>query len=153
MRRIGVVAILILAFCGLANAVYITQHEISGTPLLCDIQNLTGCNIVANSPYAHLFGIPVAAYGIFFYSVLFILTALELVFFNTFLRRLLQEVALLGVIASLYFTVIQVFFIRAFCIYCIASASITLIVFILTFFIEPFRKEGSVTDTRVSSTI
>ena len=76
MKRAGVVAILILAFCGLADSVYIAQHEMSFVPLLCGADGLTGCNIVAANPYAHLFGIPLAEYGIFFYSLLFILAAL-----------------------------------------------------------------------------
>jgi uncharacterized membrane protein len=141
MKRIGVVVILLLAFCGLADSAYLTQHEISGVPLTCDIQNLSGCNVVANSSYSHLLGIPVAELGIAFYGILFVLAALELVLFDRFLRRCLQGAALAGLAASLYFTFVQVFFIGAFCIYCDASAIITLLVFILATFVEPLRKK------------
>ena len=140
MKRLGVVCILVLAFCGLADSMYITQHEVSGTPLLCNIQNLTGCNVVANSQYSRVFGIPLAEYGVFFYGILFILSALELVLFDQFLRRLLQGGAVIGALSSFYFTSLQIIFIKAFCIYCAASAIITLLILILASFIEPIRK-------------
>ena len=60
MKRIGVVFILIFAFFGLADSSYLAQHELSGEPLICDIQNLSGCNIVTASQYSRLFGIPLA---------------------------------------------------------------------------------------------
>lgn len=142
MKRAGVVAILLLSFFGLADAAYITQHEVSGTPLLCNIQNLSDCNVVVASPYAYLFGIPLAEYGVLFYSIIFVIAALELVIFDTILRRVLQILSLIGVIASLYFTLIQTFVINAFCIYCLASALIAVLILIFASFIEPLRKNA-----------
>jgi uncharacterized membrane protein len=139
MKRIGVLFILILAFCGLADSAYLTQHELNGTPLLCNIQNLSGCNVVATSQYSHLFGVPLAEYGFIFYGIIFVLAALELLLFDQLLRRVLQVVSLIGVIASIYFTLIQVFVIGAFCIYCLASALIALFILILASLIEPVR--------------
>lgn len=140
MKRIGVVFILVFAFLGLADSAYLAQHEASGVPLLCNIQNLSGCNIVAASEYSRLFGIPLAEYGVLFYSILFVLAALELVIFNRLLRRILQAISLVGIISSLYFTFVQVSFIGAFCVYCLASAIIALLIFISASFIEPIRR-------------
>lgn len=140
MKRIWVVLILVLSFLGLADSLYLAQHEITGTPLLCNIQNLTGCNTVANSPYSVILGIPLAEYGVLFYTILFVLAALELVLFDRLLRRILQGLSLVCLIASLYFLAIQIFLIGAFCIYCTASAIITLLVFIFATRIEPLRR-------------
>ncbi|MHB8710196.1 MAG: vitamin K epoxide reductase family protein [Minisyncoccota bacterium] len=137
MKRAGVVGILILAFCGLADSAYLAQHEASGTPLFCNIQNLSGCNIVASSQYSHIFGMPLAEFGVLFYSIIFVLAALELIILDRLLRRVLQVAALIGVIASLYFSLVQIFLIGAFCIYCLASALIALLVLILAGLIEP----------------
>jgi uncharacterized membrane protein len=137
MKRLGVVGILILAFLGLADSAYLAEHEASGTPLLCNIQNFSGCNVVATSQYSHIFGIPLAEFGVLFYSIVFVLAALELVIFDRLLRRVLQMAALIGVAASLYFTLVQIFFIGAFCIYCLASALITVFILILASLIEP----------------
>lgn len=143
MKRAGVVLILILAFFGLADSAYLTLHILNGTPLLCDIQNLSGCNIVAASQYSNIFGIPLAEFGVLFYSVLFVLAALEIVLFDQLLRRALQALALVGVIASLYFTFLQTFVIQAFCIYCLASAVITLLILIFASLLEPIRRRPS----------
>lgn len=139
MKRIGVVFILVLAFCGLADSIYLAQHEISGTPLICNVQHLSDCNIVANSPYAYLFGVPLSEYGVLFYAMLFVLAALELVLFDRILRRVIQGIAVLCLLASIYFEAVQIFFIGAFCIYCLASALITLVIFIFATLIEPMR--------------
>lgn len=140
MKRAGVILILILAFCGLADSAYLTQHELSGTPLLCNVQNLSGCNIVAASRYSHVFGIPLAEFGVLFYGIIFVLAALEMVIFDQLVRRVLQGLSLIGLIASFFFTIIQIFFIGALCIYCVASAIIALLIFILAGFIEPIGR-------------
>ncbi|OGG76530.1 hypothetical protein A2950_02090 [Candidatus Kaiserbacteria bacterium RIFCSPLOWO2_01_FULL_55_19] len=139
MKRLGVVGILVLAFLGLADSLYLAQSAETGIPLLCDIQNLTGCNIVAASEYSRVFGIPLAEYGVFFYGVLFVLAALELVLFNRFLRRTLQTLAVIGIIFSLYFSILQIFVINAFCIYCLVSALIALLVIVCARYIEPLQ--------------
>ena len=140
MKRAGVAFILFLAFCGLSDSIYLSQNEIGNTPLVCDIEYLSDCNIVATSPYARLFGIPLAEYGIVFYGVIFILASLELVFFNRFLRRILQVVSLIGIASSLYFTFVEIFVINALCIFCLISAFITLLILIFACLIEPVRR-------------
>ncbi len=140
MKRLGVVFILLLAFAGIADAAYIAEHEINGTPLICSGQSLSGCNVVAQSSYSRVFGVPLAEYGVLFYGILFVLAALELVLFDRLLRRVLQVAALIGLFGSLYFEALQVFFIGAFCIYCITSGIITLLIFIFASFIEPVRQ-------------
>lgn len=137
MKRAGVAAILVLAFFGLADSVYLAQHEATGTPLLCTIENLSGCNIVAQSPYSDFMGIPLSEYGVLFYTIVFILAALELVIFDQLLRRVLQGLSLIGIVASVIFTMIQVFVIQALCVYCILSALITLLIFSIASFLEP----------------
>lgn len=147
MKRIGVVLILFLAFFGLADSAYLTQHALNGTPLICDIQSLAGCNIVAASQYSHIFGIPLAELGVLLYSVIFVLAALEIVLFDRFLRRVLQVVSAIGAIVSLYYAAIQVFVIGAFCIYCFASSVTAILIFILASFIEPVRRRVTQTES------
>lgn len=142
MKRVWVAIILLLAFAGLADSAYLVENELSGAPLLCNIQNLSGCNIVASSQYSRIFGIPLAELGVLFYGIVFILAALELVFFDQLLRRVLQALALIGALASVYFGFVQFFFIGAFCIYCSISALITLLILIFASLIEPIRKKN-----------
>jgi uncharacterized membrane protein len=143
MKRLGVALILFLSFCGLADSAYLTQHEVNGTPLLCNINGLSGCNIVASSPYSHIFGIPLSEYGLLFYGVLFVLTALELLLFDRILRRAIQGIAFFGLVMSAIFTLLQVFVINALCVYCMASAFLALLIAIAASFIEVARRDGS----------
>lgn len=141
MKRAGVVCILALAFCGMAVSAYIAQQEISGAPLICDISSLSGCNVVVDSPYSHVFGISLAQLGLLFYTILFVVAAFELVFFNQALRRILQMFAVFGIISSIYSVITQAFFIRAYCIYCLASVLITILVLVCASMIEPIWKK------------
>ena len=143
MKRVGILLILLLAFCGVANSAYLTQHEANGTPLLCDVKGLSGCNIVASSPYAHIFGISLAEYGLAFYGLLFVLAACELLAYSRPLRRTIQGIAFFGIIASIYFVILQVFVISALCIYCMASAVLALLIFLSAYFIEPVRRRAT----------
>lgn len=139
MKRWGVVAILLLAFLGLADDFYLAQHEASGAPLLCTVQNLTECNTVVNSKYSHIFGISAANLGVAFFGFIFVIAALELVLFDRILRRVLQAVSLVGVGASLVFAGIQVFIIHALCIYCLTSGALSLLVGLFATCLEPLR--------------
>jgi uncharacterized membrane protein len=140
MKRACVVVILILAFFGLADSIYLAQHALNGTPLLCTIQSFSDCNTVVTSSYSRIFGIPIAELGVLFYSIMFVLAALELVMYDQFLRRVLQAFSLVGILASLYFMFVQTFVIRAFCVYCLASAFIALLIFIFASMIEPIKR-------------
>ena len=140
MKRLGVILILVLAFFGVADSAYVAQHEVANEPLVCDIQHLSGCNVVAESAYSRVLGIPVAEYGLLFYGIVFAVAALELVVFDRLLRRVLQWLATFGILASLYFTFLQVFVIRAFCVYCLASAVIMFVILVLASMIEPLRR-------------
>ena len=139
MKRIGVVLILIFAFLGISDSAYIAKSEMSNTPLICNVDSIFDCNIVAASQYSHIFGIPLSVFGIIFYSFVFIIAAIELFIFNRLLRRALQAISIIGIIASLYFTFLEIFIIKALCVYCIASAVITLLILISASFIEPIR--------------
>lgn len=138
--RTWVVVLLVLSFIGLADASYLAQHAVTGAPLICDVGNLTGCNIVASSPYSRIFGVPIAIYGVIFYGLIFVLSALELVIADQLLRRILQGVSALGFVASVYFILVQLFLIGAFCIYCFISAIIAIIMLGCASRIEPLPK-------------
>ena len=140
MKRAGVVAILVLAFCGLADSVYIATYEMSGTGIVCGSGSYSDCSMVSSNPHAYLFGVPIAWLGVLFYSSIFVLAALELVMWSQFLRRVIQGSSLLGVLAALYFLYIQMFVIGAYCVYCLISGLIALIMFLCASVIEPIRK-------------
>src|ERR1017187_979549 len=121
---------LALALVGTSIAFYDAYALYNVQPLWCP-PPINGCNEVANSPYARIFNLPVGYYGVVYYLYMFGLAAL-LAFdpFSRGLRFAALAYAALGVCFSIYFMVLQIAFIHAFCIYCLVSAVTTLLLFI-----------------------
>ncbi|PIR83072.1 hypothetical protein COU19_02810 [Candidatus Kaiserbacteria bacterium CG10_big_fil_rev_8_21_14_0_10_56_12] len=140
MKRLGVIAIVVLAFFGIAVSAYLSQSETNGDPLICNVQSLSGCNTVVTSQYSHLFGISLADYGILFYTLLFVIAAFEVFLVNQLLRRLLQLFAVVGILSSAYSVYTQTYLINAICIYCMTSVLLTLLILIAAGAIEPMRR-------------
>ncbi len=134
MRRTSLLVLTtIFSFLGILDSWYLAQHALTNTALYCGIGALSGCNAVAQSPYSHLFGIPLGVYGVFFYGVVFIASALA---YSAPVRRLMQLLFLfgcLGFLMSLYFIGLQLFVIDAICIYCVASFALSVGIFVTTF--------------------
>lgn len=121
---------LALALIGIGVAFYDDYALFNDLPLWCP-PPIDGCNEVANSPYARIFDLPVGYYGVVYYSYMFGLAAL-LAFdpWSRGLRFATLGYTALGVCFSLYFMYLQIAFIHAFCIYCLASAVVTLLLHI-----------------------
>jgi uncharacterized membrane protein len=130
--RIAPSALLALGFIGLADSSYLAQNELAGTPLICNVSGLTGCNLVAQSAYSHLFGVPVAVYGLGFYALIFALAALEIAWSSSLLRKALLALTLFGVVISLISLFLQLFVIQALCVYCAFSWFVTLIAWLFS---------------------
>jgi uncharacterized membrane protein len=120
---------LALALIGIAVAFYDSYAIYTGQPLWCP-PPIDGCNIVANSPYARIVDVPLGYFGVAYYLYLFGLAAL-LAFdpFSRGLRLGALVLAGMGVAFSAYFLYVQLTFIHAFCIYCLISALLTLLLF------------------------
>ena len=121
---------LVFALIGIADAFYDSYAIYSGQLLWCP-PPIDGCNVVANSPYARIFGVPLGYLGVIFYLYMFAVAAL--LAFDPLSRGLRLGAliyAALGLSGSIYFFYIQFTFIHAFCIYCMISAVLTLLLLI-----------------------
>lgn len=116
--------IIILTILGLADAWYLADTALTGTALTCNIAGLDGCNTVAKSVYAHLFGVPLGVYGVVFYVVFLITAGFARMKPSRRADRVLALLALLGTLASIAFLYIQFVLIKAVCVYCLGSAVI-----------------------------
>ena len=121
---------LALALLGTSIAFYDSYSLYNGQALWCP-PPIDGCNEVATSPYARIYELPVGYYGVVYYLDMVGLAAL-LAFepFSRALRLAALGYAALGVGFSIYFMILQIAFIHAFCIYCLASALTTLLLLI-----------------------
>jgi len=91
----------------------------------CDINAKWDCGIVNHSPFAEILHIPVAAIGIAGY-----LAMAGLAFFKR--PRFLAVLALAALSFSLYLTYIEKYVLEVYCIYCVTSLGIILLVTVLS---------------------
>ena len=132
-RNVATVApylMLLFALIGIADAFYDSYAIYKGQLLWCP-PPIDGCNTVANSPNARIFDVPLGYFGLIFYLYMFALAALlALDPFSRGLRLGALLYAVLGTFSSIYFMYIQFAFIHAFCIYCLISTVLTLLLLI-----------------------
>jgi len=113
-------ALTTLAIAGLWIATYLLAVRLLGEAPACG--PVKGCETVAASEYATVFGIPVALFGVVFSVVL---VAACLAWWRRADRRALYAaygLALAGVIAVVYLTYLELFVIEAICVYCVTYA-------------------------------
>lgn len=129
MHRHTLAALLIaLAFLGIADSWYLANAAITNTSLVCNIKGLEGCNVVAQSAYSHVFGIPLGIYGVIFYVIIFILGALLFILPKRIVYHLTTWFGVIGVLTSLASILIQAFLIKALCVYCLGSDVLTVLI-------------------------
>lgn len=132
MRRSFLRALtLVFSLLGIADAWYLAEHALTKTALSCGIgpSELSGCNTVAQSAYARFFDIPLGIYGVVFYALV-LLVILSLYLRETRHRlRLLVILGVIGMVFSFYFEGLQIFVIKALCIYCLGSFFLSIGIF------------------------
>jgi len=123
----GPTIIIGLALIGMADAFYDSYAIYTGQELWCP-PPIDGCNIVANSPYARVAGVPLGYFGFVYYLYAFGLGVL--LAFDLWSRGLRWGAVLYGAIGvcfSVYFMYVLRTYIHAFCIYCVVSAVLTVL--------------------------
>ena len=120
-------AIAFVAALGLAVAAYIAIAEAGGDAPVC-LAGGSGCRTVADSSYSHLAGVDVAIFGVVGYALL-----LACAFFSSDAARLAGFILALGGFGySVFLTYLELFKIEAICQWCVASAVLMTILFLLS---------------------
>ena len=125
--------VLVASLVGLGDAVYLTVQHLTGQSVRCTI--VTGCSAVLASRYAAIGGVPTAAYGAIAYFLVCSLSILILFADAKESRRLRLSLCLLAGLmggATLWFLYLQAFVLRAYCSFCLLSASATLLIVLLS---------------------
>src|SRR3712207_3440209 len=116
------VAAALLALVGVADSVYLTVEHLLGNTVRCTVTS--GCSEVLGSPYASVWGVPLAALGAAAYLTAFSLATLA-AFGYTKARALLAVLVAAMFATTLWLLYLQAFVLRAFCQYCLLSAAVT----------------------------
>lgn len=125
----------VLSLAGVVDsAIALQRHYAKSDTNFCDFSKKFSCDIVNRSEYSTIVGIPVAGIGVAGYGVLFVLA--------TFLKRRPETptrllAASLGAVAfALYLTYIEAYELTTWCILCVASLVLILLICILSLIVR-----------------
>lgn len=119
-----------VSFIGFVDSAYLLADHYFKLPLPCSVTN--GCETVLTSPYAMVGPIPLAFFGVLYYLVVMFF-ALYIYTERTVSRTQILAIfalTLVGFLMSVMFMSIQIFLIKAICLYCAFSALCTLLLLI-----------------------
>lgn len=126
-------AILALASIGMLDAGYLTYSHYRAEILRCfGVTVVNACQVVTESLYSTILGVPVAVIGLCFYAFVFTITFLSLRDKYNFLLNLILPVTALATLTSLRFIYLQVAVIGYICYYCMVSAALSITLFIIS---------------------
>ena len=126
-------ASIVITLIGLAVSIYMTIFKLTDNESMC-IGN-GGCSIVNNSPYAVIYGIPVAAFGVGGYLAILVVIILETKAGNFFKQNATMftfGLTLIGFLFTLYLIYLEIFVIKALCPFCLTSQAAMTVLFILS---------------------
>ncbi len=128
-----------VAILGFADTSYLTIEHYRNTAPPCFI--LSGCDTVTQSIYSEISGVPVALLGAIYYGIIAILLFTALETKKNLYARLGFLLTPLGVLASGWFLYIQIFLLRAYCLYCLGSIATSSILFMLAIVANRLEKK------------
>lgn len=114
----------------LLSAVSLQRHYAKSDTTFCDFSQKFSCDIVNRSEYSEVAGIPVAGVGVAGYAALFLLSTLWKSRSETPTRMLVAACA--GLAFAMYLTYIEAYQLKTWCILCLASQVVILLIAILS---------------------
>lgn len=134
------ILIALFAFVGFGIMAYLTYIHYANAQSFCDLSETVSCDVVTTSIYSEIFGLPISILGLAYFAIIIYLFfykktkyTFEIIFFLT----------LFVIIPSAYFTLTEIFFIKAFCILCETSKVIMLAILVVSLTILKKQKTGS----------
>jgi uncharacterized membrane protein len=118
-----------LSLVGVCVSAYLLQSYMRHSELLCLNQ---GCEIVRNSVYSSIYGVPVPLYGLIGMAVILIITILQTVQFKKERIYVLAIVSTLGFISVGWLTYAELFLIHALCMWCVIEAVLMTVIFVIS---------------------
>jgi uncharacterized membrane protein len=122
-----------LALAGIFISIYLTLYKLGVIgELSCSIGS---CETVNSSRWSVFFGLPVAAWGLFFYIDVFVLAlagTMPRLENEWLISVVLSAQAAVGVLFSAWLTYLELAVIHAICIWCVTSAIVVLLIFFVS---------------------
>lgn len=128
INNFGATIFLLLGVLGFGDSAFLYLEHLRGSLPVCSL--ISGCDKVLLSPYASIGPFPTALFGVIYYALII---GGSLYFFDSKkpkTLRLLSIFTVAGLLASLYFLFLQIFIIKALCLYCLGSAATSALLFL-----------------------
>jgi uncharacterized membrane protein len=129
-HKYDIIAILALLCFGIALFLSISHYL--GFAVPCTVTH--GCETVLTSKYAVLFGLPLAVWGVAYFTAVIICCLMANHYASW--RKILTVVLSLGALSSLVFLSLQFFVIKNICQYCLTTDLLSIFLLILDMNIE-----------------
>ncbi|MBA3888923.1 MAG: vitamin K epoxide reductase family protein [Gemmatimonadaceae bacterium] len=136
----------LLALAGIFLATYLALYKFGMIgALTCTVGS---CETVQLSKWAMFLGLPVAAWGVGFYIAVFVLAMLSLgpAGDSPLIGWALLLITGWGVLFSAWLTYLELYVIHAICMWCVVSAVLTTIIFVLVALDKPWRVDPAPID-------
>ena len=123
-------AIVSLSVVGFFDTSYLTYSHFKSQILSCFGHTIVnGCQVVTESIYSTVLGVPIALVGLGYYTFIIVAALLSYKRKFNFLLNSILPITALAVLFSLRLTYLQIAVINYICYYCILSAALSVILF------------------------
>lgn len=133
-KRVKSIFIQVISVFGFCLSVYLYISHLSSSFFFFFFD----CLKVNSSSYAQIKGIPISVLGMFYYMSLLLLTFLNR---KMFVERLIKLLLVSGMLFSTYLTYLEVFKIKAICVWCVVSFGLIILGNIIIF-LNPKKKHS-----------
>lgn len=142
MKNENLFVLIILAFVGLTLSMYLAYMYSLPQPVVCLGHGENTCEIVRNSSESYFLGIRMPFWGIFYFASFISVATLYLVRapFEKLLNSLLVFMLISGFIFESYKTWIQIFVLRAVCVWCTSIEIVLLLMCVWYIFTSKKKK-------------
>ena len=131
---------LLFALAGFIDATFLSFEHFRNIVPPCSIGS---CETVLTSSYSVIFGIPVSLLGVLYYLALLIGLFLYIDLKHAVIARITLSCTIFGFAMSMWFVAVQAFILHSYCLYCMASATIsTLLLLSALYVFKTYRHDG-----------
>lgn len=123
----------IAAVIGLLDSIYLAYVKLANAEIYCT-PGLGDCDVVNASQWSSLWGIPLGVYGVIGFAAILLIASFgnKWKLLTTHNDLILFAVSFAGFLFSLYLTYIELFILHAICQWCILSALMMTVIFIVS---------------------
>jgi uncharacterized membrane protein len=120
--------ILIFLLISLASSAILAFEPLS---VVCRAES--SCAVVQNSAYAHTLGLKNSLYGVVIFSLLLIITLIQIVKPTKIKKKIIKSSLMAGSLIAIYFLFIQIFILHSYCKYCLIVDFAVILAMIISF--------------------